>query len=71
MKIKVYPDLSGAAPKWATYYAVDDDSYDGAEDSGTRNDVGRGETEQEAIDDLLRLLDQIPEVDAPESDPPK
>lgn len=37
--------------------AVDDDTYDGAEDSGTRNQVGYGRTEQEAIDDLMSILE--------------
>jgi len=33
------------------------DNYDGAEDSGTRGQIGRGATEQEAINDLLELLE--------------
>ena len=36
--------------------AIDDSTYDGAEDSGTRNQIGYGKTEQEAIDDLLEQL---------------
>jgi hypothetical protein len=36
--------------------AVDDDTYDGAPDSGNRNQIGYGATEQEAIDDLLSIL---------------
>ena len=37
--------------------AVTDD-YDGAPDSSTRNQIGYGTTEQEAIDDLKRLLQE-------------
>lgn len=36
--------------------AVDDNTYDGAPDSGNRHQVGHGATEQEAIDDLLTIL---------------
>lgn len=36
--------------------AVDEDTYDGAPDSGNRNDVGYGATEAEAIADLLAIL---------------
>jgi hypothetical protein len=35
--------------------AIDDDTYDGADDSHCP--IGRGATEQEAIDDLLEQLD--------------
>jgi hypothetical protein len=35
------------------------DNYDGAEDSSTRNQIGRGATEQEAIDDLLDQLEDL------------
>lgn len=33
------------------------DNYDGAEDSSTRGQIGRGATEQEAIADLLEQLE--------------
>ena len=36
--------------------AKDEDTYDGAEDSPTRGQVGYGKTEQEAINDLLTIL---------------
>ena len=62
MNIEVRPDLSGAAPLWASYYAIDRDTYDGAPDSTTRNHIGYGETEAEAVADLRRLLDEIAEV---------
>lgn len=66
MNIEVFPDLSGAAPQWATYWAIDRDRYDGAEDSTTRNHIGYGRTEAEAVADLRRLLDEIAEAAEPE-----
>ncbi len=66
MKIRAHPDLSGAAPPWAAWSAIDEDAYDGAPDSGTRNNIGYGYTEQEAIADLKRLLDEIAEAQEPE-----
>jgi hypothetical protein len=46
MTIKTsYSILSG----WA---AIDEDTYDGAEDSSTRHQIGLGNTEEEAIADL-------------------
>jgi hypothetical protein len=36
--------------------AIDDDTYDGAPDSGNRNQIGYGATEEEAIADLLEQL---------------
>ena len=38
---------------WAAY---DEDTYDGAEDSVTRSQIGYGRTEQEAINELMELL---------------
>ena len=70
MNIEVFPDTSGAAPRWATYYALDRDTYDGASDSRTRNHIGYGATEQEAVADLLRLLDEIAEGQEPEEPQP-
>lgn len=35
--------------------AIDDSTYDSAPDSSTRNQVGYGATEQEAIADLLEM----------------
>ena len=37
--------------------AIDDDTYDGAEDSRTRNQIGYGRTEDEARADLLAQLE--------------
>lgn len=39
--------------------AVDTDTYDGAEDSSNRFQIGWGETEMEAIADLLEKLDWL------------
>ncbi len=36
--------------------AVDDDTYDGAPDSGNRNQIGYGSTEDAAIADLMCML---------------
>lgn len=54
MNIDVFPDLSGAAPRWATYYAIDRDTYDGAPDA--RSPIGHGETEAEAVADLMEQI---------------
>jgi hypothetical protein len=55
MKIRtefVYPPIPIRSMDWS---AVDDDTYDGAEDSHCP--IGRGATEQEAIDDLKSQLE--------------
>lgn len=44
------------APESMRWSAVDDDTYDGAEDSKTRAQIGWGATEQDAIDDLVDQL---------------
>ena len=54
--IKAFEDNTGYAPRSERYYAIDDDSYDGAEDSRNRNMVGRGSTAAEAIADLLEIM---------------
>lgn len=46
-----YPPIPDRRFDWS---AVDDDTYDGAEDSHCP--IGRGATEQEAIDDLKEQL---------------
>lgn len=40
------------------YSAYDIDTYDGSEDSNTRNQIGYGRTEIEAIKDLLSILEE-------------
>jgi hypothetical protein len=36
--------------------AIDEDTYDGAPDSPTRNQIGHGRTERDAIMDLLDII---------------
>jgi len=38
--------------------AIDVDTYDGAPDSGNRAQIGYGKTRQEAINELLDILDE-------------
>jgi hypothetical protein len=49
----VYPPIPLRQFDWS---AVDDNTYDGAPDSGNRHQIGYGRTEDEAIVDLLVLL---------------
>ena len=56
MIIVVREDNTGWAPADERFYAIDDDSYDGAEDSSNRNHVGRGATRIGAIRDLFEIL---------------
>lgn len=51
----IYPPIPDRRFDWC---AVDDDTYDGAPDSGTRHEIGYGATEQEAIDDLKRVVNE-------------
>jgi hypothetical protein len=58
MKIRtefVHPPIPDRRFDWS---AVDDDTYDGAEDSGNRNMIGYGKTEQEAIADLMAKIEE-------------
>jgi len=58
MRIKtefVNPPIPDRSFDWS---AIDDDTYDGAEDAPNRHEVGYGATEQEAIRDLLEILGQ-------------
>lgn len=45
-------------PTWRQFAwsAIDDDTYDGAEDSSTRHQIGWGATEEEAIADLMEQI---------------
>jgi len=58
MKIVITEDSTGIAPADYRFTAYDDDTYDGAEDSRTRNQIGHGATRIAAIRDLLDLLDE-------------
>lgn len=64
MKICASEDVTGFAPSDSKWVAVDDDSYDGAEDS--RCPIGRGATEAEAVADLMQQMPvTCPRCDAP------
>jgi hypothetical protein len=57
MKIRTsfdYPPLPIRDYDWS---AIDEDTYDGAEDSKTRHNIGYGATEAEAIADLMEILE--------------
>lgn len=54
MKIRATEDNTGFAPPDSRWSAIDNDTYDGAEDSN--HPVGRGATEAEAITDLKEQL---------------
>lgn len=59
MRIKTHYDPPPIPPRDHDWCAYDDDTYDGAEDSGPlARAIGYGKTEADAIDDLL---DQIAE----------
>jgi hypothetical protein len=58
MKIRtefIFPPIPVRDFDWT---AVDDDTYDGAPDSKTRNQIGYGRTEEEAIKNLLEILEE-------------
>lgn len=50
----VYPPIPLRQFDWS---AIDEDTYDGAPDSGNRGQIGYGATEAEAIADLLDILE--------------
>jgi hypothetical protein len=54
-----YPPIPVRQFDWS---AIDDDTYDGADDSSCP--VGHGATEQEAIDDLLEQIEEASEPNA-------
>lgn len=53
----VYPPIPLRQFDWM---AIDDDTYDGAEDSRTRSQIGYGRTEAEAVADLCEQLEICP-----------
>lgn len=58
MKIRtlfVYPPIPDRRFDWS---ALDEDTYDGAEDSSTRHQIGYGETEIQAVRELLDILEE-------------
>ena len=50
-------------PCGLAWSAIDVDTYNGAPDSKNRHMIGYGATEQEAIDDLKRLIEEMHEAD--------
>jgi hypothetical protein len=58
VNVRVSATEAGCLPTRAfDYAAIDDDRYDGAPDSCNRGQVGYGATEEEAIADLLTLIE--------------
>jgi hypothetical protein len=55
--IVVHEDNTGLAPAAERFYALDDATYDGAEDSKNRNMIGRGATKEAALADLLERME--------------
>lgn len=56
MKIQtpnIFPPISIREFDWQ---AIDSDTYDGAEDSVTRHQIGHGPTKELAIEDLMGIL---------------
>lgn len=53
MKIKT--EYISAIDLWT---AIEEDSYDGAFDSPTRFQMGKGSTEEDAVNDLKNLLSE-------------
>jgi hypothetical protein len=54
MNIRTYHEFPPIPTRIFDWSAVDDDTYDGAEDSHCP--IGRGATEKEAIEDLLSKI---------------
>jgi hypothetical protein len=64
MNIRTEEDTTGFAPRHCRYSAVDDDVWDGAEDSRNRSTVGYGATPDAAVADLVALLADDLAIDA-------
>lgn len=56
MDIATYYDPPPIPVRHFDWSAIDRDTYDGAEDSANRHQVGYGCTEAEAVADLLMIL---------------
>lgn len=57
MKLRTTYDPKPIPIRHFDWSAIDDDTYDGSEDSKTRGQVGYGATEAEAVADLLEQLE--------------
>ena len=55
--MKILVEFDRDAPPECPWCAIDDDTYDGAPDSSTRDQIGWGRTRLEAIEDLFDILD--------------
>lgn len=56
MKIRVdmiFPPIPVRDYDWV---AINEDTYDGAPDSGTRHQIGYGRTRDAAVEDLMEIL---------------
>lgn len=60
MKIVSY--YEAYRPSSMAWLAYDEDTYDGAPDSGNRHMIGYGHTQAEAIEDLHRLFQEEAEA---------
>jgi len=58
MKIKTEYDRKPIPDRRFDWAAWDDATYDGAEDSPTRSEIGYGATEEEAIADLKQIIEE-------------
>ena len=58
MNIKTRFDPPPIPDRRFDWTAIDDDTYDGADDSRTRHQIGHGSTEQEAINDLIKQMEE-------------
>ena len=56
LRIRTHNEFPPIPIREFDWSAIDDDTYDGAEDSHCP--IGRGATEQEAIDDLVAMLEE-------------
>jgi hypothetical protein len=66
MKILTTYDPKPIPDRQFDWSAIDEETYDGAEDSKTRFEIGYGKTERSAVEDLL---DRIDERDVSAGDP--
>lgn len=59
MRIRTECTFAPISDRRFDWTAVDEDTYDGAPDSSTRSQIGRGRTERDAIIDLLDILEDV------------
>lgn len=59
MNIKTEYDPKPIPLRAFDWTAYDEETYDGAEDSSTRGQVGYGATREEAVTDLMEKIDVI------------